>query len=267
MEIRIFAERVVRSVHLQDKLARPDGPFTDESPGDGLAVDRPERPANLQFAGRRMAPAMPKGRAFRDRRKRAIAHHIFANHELQALEVMADVALRFPEAPAGFRMGLAEIMLDEQRHTQMHIQRAAALGLNFGDLPVNSYIWEKSRSLNSVLDYLATLPLLFEGRNLDHTVEFAGWFEDAEDLRGAALIRAIHRDEIEHVAFGIEWLRQLKPDGLSDWDTFCRHLQWPLRPAKAKGDQFQVAARRQAGLGEDFIEQLRRAGDGGNRPD
>ena len=155
MEIRIFAERVVRSVHLQDKLARPDGPFTDESPGDGLAVDRPERPANLQFAGRRMAPAMPKGRAFRDRRKRAIAHHIFANHELQALEVMADVALRFPEAPAGFRMGLAEIMLDEQRHTQMHIQRAAALGLNFGDLPVNSYIWEKSRSLNSVLRRLS----------------------------------------------------------------------------------------------------------------
>ena len=267
MEIRSFAERVLRSADLQEKLARPDRAFTDNSPGDVLAVDTPVRSANLQFAERRAAPAMPKGRAFRDPRKRAIAHHIFANHELQALEVMADVALRFPDAPPGFRPGLAEIMLDEQRHTQMHIQRAAVLGLNFGDLPVNSYIWQKSRSFSSLLDYLATLPLLFEGRNLDHTVEFAGWFEDVGDLRGAALIRTIHRDEIEHVAFGIEWLRKLKPEGTSDWDVFCRHIQWPLRPVKAKGDQFQIEARRQAGLDDEFIEQLRLAVDGNQQPD
>ncbi|MFP6763630.1 MAG: DUF455 family protein, partial [Planctomycetaceae bacterium] len=126
--------------------------------------------------------------------------------------------------------------------------------------------WEKSRSLESVLDYLATLPLLFEGRNLDHTIEFADWFEAAGDLRGAALIRTIHRDEIQHVAFGIEWLRKLKPDGLSDWDAFCSHIRWPLRPSKAKGRLYQADARRQAGLGEDFIEQLRHAEDGDNQP-
>ena len=266
MEIRTFAERVVRTVDLHDKLYRPVEPFTDDSPGEALAIEIPGRPVNLQFAARRTAPAMPKGRALRDQRKRAIAHHILANHELQALEVMADVALRFPAAPTQFRLGLARIMLDEQRHAQMHIQRAATLGLDFGDLPVNSYIWEKSRSLESVLDYLATLPLLFEGRNLDHTIEFADWFEAAGDLRGAALIRTIHRDEIQHVAFGIEWLRKLKPDGLSDWDAFCSHIRWPLRPSKAKGRLYQADARRQAGLGEDFIEQLRHAEDGDNQP-
>jgi uncharacterized ferritin-like protein (DUF455 family) len=259
MEVRAFAERVLRSAALEDKLRKPDGPFTDDAPGEAVSINDPARMDDLKFAARRTAPAMPKPGALQEESKRAIAHHILANHELQALEVMADVALRFPEAPTEFRLGLARIMQDEQRHTRMHVERAATLGLRFGELPVNSYIWQKSREFESVLDYVATLPLLFEGRNLDHTIEFAGWFEAVGDTRSAALIRTIHRDEIEHVAFGIEWLRKLKPDGLSDWDTFCKHLKWPLRPSKAKGEQFQADARKQAGLSEEFIENLRLA--------
>lgn len=259
MEVRAFAERVLRSAALEDKLRKPDGALTDEAPGQAVSVSEPARTEELRFAARRTAPAMPKPGGLRDQRKRAVAHHILANHELQALEVMADVALRFPEAPTEFRLGLARIMQDEQRHTRMHVERAATLGLRFGELPVNSYIWEKSREFESVLDYVATLPLLFEGRNLDHTIEFSEWFEAVGDTRSAALIRTIHRDEIEHVAFGIEWLRKLKPDGLSDWDAFCQHLKWPLRPVKAKGEQFQIEARKQAGLSDEFIENLRLA--------
>mgnify|MGYP002629856027 CR=1 FL=1 len=259
MEVRAFAERVLRSAALEDKLRKPDGALTDDAPGEAVSVSEPARMEDLRFAARRTAPAMPKPGGLRDQRKRAVAHHILANHELQALEVMADVALRFPEAPTEFRLGLARIMQDEQRHTRMHVERAATLGLRFGELPVNSYIWEKSREFESLLDYVATLPLLFEGRNLDHTIEFSGWFEAVGDTRSAALIRTIHRDEIEHVAFGIEWLRKLKPDGLSDWDAFCQHLKWPLRPVKAKGEQFQIEARKQAGLSDEFIENLRLA--------
>ena len=259
MEVRAFAERVLRSAALEDKLRKPDGALTDDAPGEAVSVSEPARMEDLRFAARRTAPAMPKPGGLRDQRKRAVAHHILANHELQALEVMADVALRFPEAPTEFRLGLARIMQDEQRHTRMHVERAATLGLRFGELPVNSYIWEKSREFESLLDYVATLPLLFEGRNLDHTIEFSEWYEPVVDTRSAALIRTIHRDEIEHVAFGIEWLRKLKPDGLSDWDAFCQHLKWPLRPVKAKGEQFQIEARKQAGLSDEFIENLRLA--------
>jgi len=259
MEIREFAERCLLSTSLEEKLRRIDGEPTDQTPGNAVRVEFPGRPENLQFAPRRTAPDMPKLGGLHDPAKRGVAHHIMANHELQAVEVMAFVLLAFPEAPAEFRAGLVRIIDDEQRHTRMHAERAAELGLPFGSLPVNCYIWKKAQAFGSVLDYLAGLPLTFEGRNLDHTLDFESAFESYGDRRSAAILRAIHRDEIEHVRFGLEWLRRLKPAGESDWNVFRRHLHWPLRPAKARGEDFHAEPRRQAGMSPEFIEALRAA--------
>lgn len=256
MELREFAERVLLSESLEAKLERVREPFTDDAPGTALRVLEPGRPANLKFAPRRTAPSMPHPETFSEPRRRAIAHHIMANHELQALEVMAWVLLTFPDAPTEFRLGMARVMEDEQRHTRMHMERSAALGIEFGELPVNCYIWKKSLQFTTILDYLAGLPLTFEGRNLDHTVEFENFFLKVDDPKSAAMMRAIHKDEIEHVRFGIEWLRKLKPEHLSDWEAYKQHLHWPLRPEKSVGDDFQLAARQAAGLSEDFLQKL-----------
>lgn len=202
---------------------------------------------------------MPRGKALADPIKRATAHHIMANHELQALEVMAFVVCAFPDAPVEFRAGLANIMADEQRHTRLHIDRMTELGMQFGDLPVNGYFWNKAQEFRDLLDYLAGLPLTFEGRNLDHTLEFEAEFTAAGDERSAGIMRAIHRDEIRHVAFGVHWLRTLKPADQSEWDAYQSHLQWPLRPEKSKGDVFDRASREAAGMSAEFIDLLDRA--------
>jgi uncharacterized ferritin-like protein (DUF455 family) len=256
MEIRNVAERILLADSLAAKLERIAATLSDHEPGLARRLTVPGRPANLGFAARRTAPAMPRPGALRDSKKRAIAHHILANHELQALEVMAFVLLAFPEAPAEFRRGLVGIMADEQRHTRLHIERAAELGLRFGELPVNSYIWAKSQQFESLLDYLAGLPLTFEGCNLDHTLELEESFQRADDERSAAIVRAIHRDEIGHVRFGIEWLRRLKPAEQSDWDAYVAHLHWPLRAEKAIGEVFHRDPRLRAGLTPEFIEHL-----------
>ena len=257
MELRAFAERVLLSESLDAKLERVRGEFTDEAPGAALRLQEPVRPAELAFAARRSGPAMPHPETFVDPRRRAVAHHIMANHELQALEVMAWMLLAFPAAPREFRIGLAHVMQDEQRHTLMHMERAAALGLRFGELPVNCYIWKKALSFQSVLEYLAGLPLTFEGRNLDHTLEFEEYFLKAGDPKSAAIMKAIHRDEISHVAFGMEWLRRLKPEGQSEWDAYVAHLHYPLRPSKSVGDVFHAEPRLAAGMTEDFVNRLR----------
>lgn len=259
MKLREFADRVLFSDSLEEKLRPAESPLSDDDPGPPLRVAAPARPANLRFAAPRTAPAMPAPEALADPAKRAIAHHIMANHELQALEVMALVLRAFPDAPRAFRLGLARIMADEQRHTRMHAERAAALGLEFGDLPVNCYIWNKALAFESVLDYLAGLPLVFENRNLDHTLEFEEHFRRAGDARSAAVARIIHRDEIAHVAFGLEWLRRLKPPELSDWEAWRRHLRWPLRPEKAVSVPFHPEPRRAAGMDEEFLARLETA--------
>lgn len=261
MEIRTFAESILLSPDLETKLNAAAVELTDAEPGEPLRVSEPARPPELQFAPRRAAPKMPANGALVDPRKRAIAHHILANHELQALELMAWTLLAFPTAPAAFRSGLVRIMQDEQRHTRMHAERAAKLGIRFGELPVNCYIWKKGMEFQSLLDYLAGLPLVFEGRNLDHTLELETAFLNAGDARSAHLMRSIHEDEIEHVQFGLDWLRQLKPSHLSDWEAFEQHLHWPLRPIKARGEIFQREARLRSGMTEEFIARLESAED------
>lgn len=257
MELRAFAERALLGDRLDVKLERVTETLTDTVPGPALRVAEPNRPPDLVFAPRRSAPAMPHPSTFVHAQKRAIAHHILANHELQALEVMAWVILAFPDAPTEFRMGLAEVMADEQRHTRMHADQAQALGVRFGDLPVNCYIWKKSQQFQSVLDYLAGLPLTFEGRNLDHTLEFEAYFEAAGDARSAAIMKAIHRDEIHHVAFGLHWLKRLKPADQTEWEAYLAHLHWPLRPDKSIGDIFHAEPRLAAGMSPEFIDRLR----------
>ena len=256
MELRAFAERVLLSPVLEAKLEALDGPIQDREPGVRRRIETPSRPENLLFAAPRTTPSMPHPLALGDEYKRAIAHHIMANHELQALEVMAWVLLAFPEAPAEFRAGLSRVMSDEQRHTRMHMERAARLGLEFGQLPVNCYIWKQTRSFETLLDYIAVLPLVFEARNLDHTLELEAAFKTVGDPRSAALMRRIHEDEIEHVAFGMHWLRKLKNPSDSDWDAFCKHLKWPMSPIKAVGDDFQRDARSRSGMTDEFIDRI-----------
>ena len=262
LELRAFAERLLLTPDLEAKLAPVSGPFTDLAPGPATRPERPARPTRLQFGERRTAPAMPAKQRLAEPKQRGIAHHIMANHELQAVEAMAWVLLAFPDAPPEFRMGMAGVIADEQRHTRMHVERARKLGVEFGDFPVNWYIWRSVLELQSVLEYVACLPLVFEGANLDHSLELADAFDGVGDTRSAQLMRIIHHDEIEHVRFGLDWLRRLKPPEQSDWDTFERSLHFPLRASKARGEVFQSDARRDAGMTDDFIGRLRASDKG-----
>src|SRR6516162_568688 len=142
MELCDFADQILKSSSIASKLVPLAGEATDEFPGLAERLPLPARPPELGFCGRRQSPAMPHPDTFTDPHRRAVAHHIMANHELQALEVMAFVLRAFPGAPADFRQGLARIMADEQLHTRLHLTRLEELGMAFGALPVNGYFWK-----------------------------------------------------------------------------------------------------------------------------
>jgi uncharacterized ferritin-like protein (DUF455 family) len=256
MKLAEFADQILLSPSISTKLSPLCGDPTDSAPGPLVRIPLPARPPELRFCGRRESPPMPHPDTFADSYRRAVAHHIMANHELQALEVMAFVLRAFPEAPAEFRAGLVRVMADEQRHTRLHLERLAELGMAFGALPVNGYFWRKAQEFESVLDYVAGLPLTFESRNLDHTLEFEGWFRQAGDERSAGVMRVIHRDEIQHVAFGVHWLRRLKDPDQSEWEAYESSLKWPLRPEKSRGHAFDRESRLAAGMSAEFVDRL-----------
>jgi uncharacterized ferritin-like protein (DUF455 family) len=182
--------------------------------------------------------------------------HFFANHELLATELMALVLLKFPDAPATFRKGVLQTLKDEQEHTRLYLARMKACGIEFGALPVSGYFWRCVAPMENPIDYVAGLCLTFEQANLDFAQHFARGFAAVGDIDTAKLLEKIHRDEIGHVAYGLKWFRRWKNPTEGDWEAFCRTLQFPLSPQRAKGFSLNVEGRKAAGLDEHFIAEL-----------
>ena len=257
MELREFAEQVLFSTTLEEKLRRP-GRLTDARPGPAVAApEAPGRPAELRFkpAGSGKAD-FPGVHRLEQEGERGRLLHFFANHELLATELMALVLLRFPDAPGDFRRGIAETLEDEQIHTRLYLERMQACGTQFGVLPVSGYFWRAVATMESPLDFVAGLSLTFEQANLDFCRHFARGFAAVGDADTARLLERIYRDEIGHVAHGLKWFRRWKNPGQSDWEAFCGQLKFPLSPQRAKGIVLNVEGRRAAGLEPAFIAEL-----------
>lgn len=257
MELRAFAEQVLFSSSLEEKLFVP-GVITDEQPG--VAIDSPFSPGRPSYL--RFKPSQsdsfepPKPDSLDDSLKRGRLLHFFANHELLATELMALVLLRFPDAPASFRRGVYNTLLDEQQHTRLYLSRMAECGVAFGEIPVSGFFWKCVSSMDSPIDYVSSLSLTFEQANLDFCKHFARAFSRVGDRQTADLLEGIYKDEIHHVAYGLKWFRRWKRPGDSDWDAFCRVLKFPLSPRRAKGFGFNPEGRRAAGFDDDFIQHL-----------
>ncbi len=257
MELREFAERVLFSQSLEEKLLPPEQ-ITDEHPGTAIKTPlSPGRPHNLIFKPTGTARReFPSARHLEAPGERGRLLHFFGNHELLATELMALVLLKFPDAPAAFRRGVLKTLQDEQEHTRLYMERMRANGIDFGALPVSGYFWRAISGMESPMDYVAGLSLTFEQANLDFARHFSACFAEIGDGDSAGLLQKIYHDEIGHVAYGLKWFRRWKNPQDSDWAAFCRQLKFPLSPARAKGFSVNVQGRKAAGLSEDFIKNL-----------
>lgn len=262
--INELAERVLFSHDLDEKLQplplcdRLSEPKPLRSQSNWREF-RPERPPGLGFArGSEPRPPLPSRAGLIDERRRGVLLHFFANHELLAAELMALALLKFPEAPAAFRAGLASTLREEQRHTRWYLKRMRECGVELGEHPLSPYFWDVVSTMESPLDYVSRLSLTFEQANLDYARHFSGLLAEAGDDRSAAILRRIYEDEIGHVGYGLHWFRHWKTPGESDWEALEKVLHFPLSPSRAKGNRthFNAEGRRAAGFDEDYIARL-----------
>jgi uncharacterized ferritin-like protein (DUF455 family) len=257
MELRQWAELILSANNLEDKLFSPEL-LTDHEPGEALFWKEPNRPAGMHFQRHTRKQKLPSLHQFHNPFNRAICLHRFAGHELLAVEVMAWALLAFPKAPPSFRKGLAQTLREEQGHVQLYTQRLAELGVSFGDLPLYKHFWSYLPYFRCPLHYLSTMSLTFEMANLDFAPYYGYCFAKWGDDASAALMQRIFKDECRHVSFGYHWLKRLKPDALTEWETWLELLPQPLSPRRAKGISFKEEGRRRAGLPDSWIESLKR---------
>ena len=257
MEIRDFALRMLEASTLEEKLRPPPPDLSDETPGPALRVQGPVRPRTLQHDPL-VKVKVPPAEGISDPQQRTRILHALANHELQAAELFAWALLLFPDAPPAFRRGCLGILADEQRHCRLYVNRLEAWGSSFGAFPVTMLFWRRSERVRTPLEFVCTMGLTFENANLDFGQEHAAAARAAGDEETARALDAVHSDEIRHVAFAWHWFQTWKPADESDWEAYCANVARPLGPARARGANFDEAAREEAGLARAFIEQLRK---------
>ncbi len=270
MEIRSFAESILYHSGIAAKLVDP-GTLRDTDPGPAREVPvSPARELSVALRGRR-PPGFPTASALVDPTARGAALHFFANHELLALELMALVLLRFPDAPPAFRRGLVVTMRDEQRHLELYLARMAEHGVTLGDYGVSAFFWDALADARSPAAFAAGMSLTLEQANLDFACHFERAFATAGDAQSAAVLRIVRDDEVGHVRLGRHWFDKLTgaagPDADATlFDRWIDALRPPLTPARARGMDFDVAGRLAAGLPPAFIERVRLARHSKGRP-
>lgn len=259
MELSDFAERILYGTDLDEKLLSPES-MTDFMPRSITHIpDYPGRPQalRLQGDGPRHKVPFPGLHQLEDHRTRGHVLHFFANHELLALELMALMLLRFPDAPASFRKGIYHTMVEEQGHLRMYKERMEHAQVEFGEIPVNAFFWRVLRDMHSPMDFITGMSMTFEQANLDYAGYYARAFRRIGDIETADVLDIVYEEEIGHVHHGVIWFDRWKPKERSRFRAFEVLLPEGLSPIRAKGMDFDIQARQKAGLDDDFIARLR----------
>lgn len=255
MKIEDFAQTVLFSEKWEEKLLQPEVVLSETTPSPISIPLFPGRPQRLAHPGKARFPSLER----LDRAElRGEILHFFANHELQAMELMALVLLRFPEAPPTFKLGLVRTIQEEQNHLRLYVERMKELGVDFGDLPVSDYFWRSMSQVRSPLDFVVQMSLTFEQANLDFSLFFKNAVTGVGDEKTAAILDRVYQEEIGHVKHGLIWFNRWRenPTQESDWDAYLRLLPHPMTPTRAKGFVYCADARRAAGFSEKYIQEL-----------
>lgn len=264
--MRDFCLHVLESGDLEAKLVAPEPQVFARIPvaeGAALPPLRPSRADGLAMRGQ--VERLPKPGELRAPEARAVCLARFAHHELMAVEMFAWAILRWPGLPDRIQRGLLGVLQDEQRHCRLYLDRLAAHGSKLEDHVLSDYFWKHVPAISSSAAgpaaFFAAMGLTFEQGNLDFSPLYRDAFREAGDVASADACEQVHREEIDHVRFAAGALRELSGAGesTSDIELYERAAPFPLSAARAKGRRFDAAARRQAGLSEEFIDYVRTA--------
>ena len=220
--------------------------------GRAAPRDRPKRPDRPELMRPRDMPR--RGKAQSEAGRIALLHAL-AHIELNAIDLAADILVRFPDAglPMDFYNDWLTVLDEEAKHFLLLSARLGEFGMAYGDLPAHDGLWQAAQDTSDdLLARLAIVPLVLEARGLDVTPRMINSLRTAKDADSAAVLEVIYADEIGHVAIGMKWFEEMCPgDPVATWqrlvnERFRGGLKAP----------FNDAARAQAGFGAAYYKAL-----------
>jgi uncharacterized ferritin-like protein (DUF455 family) len=190
-------------------------------------------------------------------------HGIFMG-EMQALEGAGRTLWDFPDAPWEFKMNMARQCWDEARHVQIYEKLLTHVGGHVGMVPENTFLFEAACADDPVLR-VAGVNRGLEGLACDVFRDMINYAEQTGDAVLKQAVDYVLADELTHVRFGSEWVREFTkddPQRASAAKEFQREVDRRFSVGGTRSGRqdatIPVSAddRREAGFTENEIEEL-----------
>lgn len=181
-----------------------------EALGQALLLTEKQVIPNVGRDVRVVAPAeLPAKPGLATDAGRARLLHDLASIELQAMELAVRTLNEFPDAPREFREQLADIAVSEGTHLRLCLKGLETLGHHWGDWPVHLSLWSTVNSSDSLLDRILIVHRYLEGSGLDAGDSILRRLVGVPSKDVRRIVEIIVREEVDHVAFGSRWYRQI----------------------------------------------------------
>lgn len=201
-------------------------------------------------------PLSVKKRAMHTAEGRAVLIHALAHIEFNAINLALDAIWRFANMPREYYADWLKVAGEEVLHFSLLTEHLQSLGYAYGDFPGHNSLWEMvARTQGDVLARMALVPRTMEARGLDASPPLRAKLAQAGDMKAAAILDIILRDEIGHVGIGNRWYGWLcEQRGLEPVAAYAR-LAAEYKAPVMRGP-FNFEARRAAGFSEAELAAL-----------
>lgn len=194
------------------KFLRGDIPEEEEEEGETTRIEysfpsRPARPVKPKLVLPFSVPS-PKNTPLSSFSAHVL--HTVAHIELNAIDLAWDTVARFGGLPREFYLDFARVADDESRHLSWCLQRLEELGHEYGEMDAHDMLWLGCfESREDKLDRMAVVPMAQEARGLDAGPRLREKLVGRGDNRSAAIVERITNEELNHVAVGVHWFREI----------------------------------------------------------
>jgi uncharacterized ferritin-like protein (DUF455 family) len=197
-------------------------------------------------------------------------HGIYVG-ELQALEGAGRSLWDFPDAPWEFKMNMARQCWDEARHVQIYEKLLEHVGGTPGMFPESTFLFECACSDDPAMR-VAGVNRGLEGLACDVFRDMIRYADQIGDEKMKQAIDFVLADELTHVRFGSEWVKEFTkddPERFKRTQEFRKQVDKQFSFGGARSDREDAAIpiawqdRKEAGFSDEELRELTELSGGG----